>query len=356
MGLIDLTEARGLYTNSLQVIYREKILPTAFLRSFFAPVETQTKLVTIAVRRGGEKIAVDVERGTIGNRNSFSKSSEKTFLPSFYEEFLEATDMDFYDKMWNSNGTVEVTTFKMWLDETIEDLGELISKIDRAYEVQCKQVLELGVVTLKTGENIDFKRKAASLVANAAGNTWATGTVSPYETIAAGCSFIRTKGKSVGTTMNLILGSEAFNDFMSNTIVKERNDMQNISLDAIREPQRVSDATLHGQITAGSYKLNVWTYNEFYDDATGDNIPYINPKLAIILPEKPNFKFMYSGMPQLLGAGTTNEGAGLTGVKGRYHISEHLDTRKNSHQIIVKSAGLPVPVAIDQVYTVQVVA
>ena len=356
MGVIQLSEAKGLFTNKLQEIYREKILPTAFLRSFFEPVESQTKYVSIAVRRGAEKIAVDVQRGTEGNRNSFSKSSEKTFLPAFYEEYLEATEMDFYDKMWNSNGTVEVTTFKMWLDETVDNLEQLIFKIDRAYEVQCKEVLELGVVTLKAGENIDFKRKAASLVANVAGNTWATGTVSPYKTIEDGCSFIRTKGKSQGTTMNLILGSEAFNDFMDNTIVKERNDMQNISLDSIREPQRVSDATLHGQITAGSYKLNVWTYNEFYDDASGDNNPYINPKLAIILPEKPNFKFMYSGMPMLLGDNGAKEGAGLTGVKGRYHISEDLDRRKKSHQIIVASAGIPVPVAIDQLYTVQVVA
>lgn len=356
MGVINLSEARGLFTNKLQDIYREKVLPTAFLRSFFTPVESQTKYVSIAVRRGSEKIAVDVQRGTEGNRNTFSKSSEKTFLPAFYEEFLEATEMDFYDKMWNANGTVEVTTFKMWLDETVENLEQLIFKIDRAYEVQCSQVFETGVVSLNAGTNIDFKRKAASLVANAAGNTWATGTVSPYKNIEAGCNFIRTKGKSQGTVYNCIMGSSAFEDFMNNTIVKERNDLQNINLDSIRKPQRVSDATLHGEISAGSYKVRIWTYNEYYDDASADNNPYINPKKVIILPENPRFKFMYAGIPQLLGDNGAKEGAGLSGKKGRYHISEHLDTRKKSHQIIVESAGVPVPVAVDQIYTVQVVA
>ena len=319
-------------------------------------MESQTKYVSIVVRRGAERIAVDVQRGTEGNRNSFTKSSEKTFLPAFFEEFLEATEMSFYDKMWNANGTVEVTTFKMWLDETVENLEELIFKIDRAYEVQCKEVLETGIVSINAGTNIDFKRKAASLVANAAGNTWATGTVSPYENIEAGCNFIRTKGKSQGTVYNCIMGSEAFNDFMANTIVKERNDLQHINLDSIAKPQRVSDATLHGQISAGSYKVNVWTYNEYYDTAAANNLPYIHAKKVIIVPEKPNFKFMYAGIPQLLGDNGAKEGAGLTGKKGRYHISEHLDTRKKSHQIIVESAGVPVPVAIDQIYTVQVVA
>jgi len=236
MGVISLAQARGEFTNQLQAVYREKILPTAFLRSFFTPKESQTKYVSIAVRRGAERIAVDVQRGTEGNRNTFSKSSEKTFLPAFFEEYLEATEMDFYDKMWNANGTVEVTTFKMWLDETIESLDQLIFKIDRAYEVQCSQVFETGVITLAAGTNIDFKRKAASLVANVAGNTWATGTVSPYENIEAGCNFIRTKGKSVGTVYNCIMGATAFNDFMTNTIVKERNDMQHINLDSIQKP------------------------------------------------------------------------------------------------------------------------
>lgn len=356
MGVINLSEARGLFTNKLQAIYREKVTPTAFLRSFFAPVESQTLTVSIAVRRGAERIAVDVQRGTEGNRNTFSKSSEKLFKPAFYEEFFEATEMDFYDKMWNANGTVEVTTFKMWLDEAVDNLEQLIFKIDRAYEVQCKQVLETGVVILNTGTNIDFNRKATSLVANAAGNTWATGTVSPYVNIEAGCNFIRTKGKSQGTVYNCIMGSEAFQDFMDNTIVKDRNDMQHINLDSISKPQRVSDATLHGQISAGSFKVNIWTYNEYYDIAGSANLPYIHAKKVIIIPEKPNFKFMYSGIPQLLGDNGPKEGAGLTGKKGRYHISEHLDTRKKSHQIIVESAGVPVPVAIDQIYTVQVVA
>jgi len=82
----------------------------------------------------------------------------------------------------------------------------------------------------------------------------------------------------------------------------------------------------------------------------------MNPKKVVIIPEKPKFNFMYAGIPQLLSDKGAKEGAGLTGKKGRYHVSEHLDTRKKSHQIIVESAGVPVPVAIDQIYTVQVVA
>ena len=355
MAQISLAQARAEYTNQLQAVYRERIMPTAFLRSFFVPKESQTKLISIVVRRGRELAAVDVQRGTEGNRNSFSKSSEKTFEPPFFNEFLEATEMDFYDRMWNATGSIEVTTFKMWLDELIENLDEVIFKIDRAYEIMCSQIFETGIVSINAGTNIDFKRKAASLVANAAGNTWATGTVSPYETMEAGCTFIRTKGKSQGTVYNCIMGTTAFSDFMLNTIVKERNDLQHISLDSIKAPQRVSDATLHGQVTAGSYTVRIWTYNEFYDTASTSNNEYINPKKIIILPEAPKFNMMYAGVQKLLGDNGPKEGAGLTGQKGRYHISEYLDVQHSSHKVIVKSAGVPVPVAVDQIYTVQVV-
>lgn len=356
MGVISISQAQGIFTDKLQAVYREKIMPTAFLRSFFLPKESNTKLVSIAVRRGKEMAAVDVQRGTEGNRNTFSKSSRKKFLPGYFEEYVDATELDFYDTMWNGTGEVDVAVFKDWLEEAIEALDELIFKIDRAYEIMCSQVFESGTVQLVNGDSINFGRKAGSIVAHSGATDWATGTVSPYDTIEAGCNFIRTKGKSTGTVLNCIMGSTAHKDFMKNDIVLERNDLQSIKLDSIAKPQRVSDATLHGEITAGSFRVRIWTYNEYYDTSAASNIEYINPKKIIILPETPNFKFMYSGVPQLLGDKGANEGAGLAGKKGRYHVSEHLDTRKKAHQIIVESAGVPVPVAVDQLYTVQVVA
>ena len=42
--------------------------------------------------------------------------------------------------------------------------------------------------------------------------------------------------------------------------------------------------------------------------------------------------------------------------KGKFTISEFVDTRHASHQIIVKTAGMPVPISVDQIWTAQVVA
>jgi hypothetical protein len=356
MAVISISQAQGIYTDKLQAIFIEKIAPTDFFRSFFPIKESNTKLVSIAVRRTGEQIAVDTQRGTGGNRNTFGKGSRKTFLPPYFEEYLEATEMGHYDAMWTGTGTVEIETFAQWLADTVEALDELIFKIDRAYELYCAQALELGILTLEDGSTIDFKRKTASLVAYAAAHKWATNTVSPYAMLEQGCNFLRTKGKSTGTVFNCIMGSTAHADFMANEKVLARNDIQHINLDSIAQPQRVANATLHGKVTAGSFTVNIWTYNEYYDTKDANHNKYMNEKKIIILPENPKFNFMYAGIPQLLMPTNGKSATGLSAKKGRYHISEFLDVEKASHQIKVKSAGIPVLVAVDQVFTAQVVS
>jgi hypothetical protein len=42
-------------------------------------------------------------------------------------------------------------------------------------------------------------------------------------------------------------------------------------------------------------------------------------------------------------------------VSGEYVVSEYLDDRKMTHDIDIRSAGIAIPVAVDQIYTAQVV-
>ena len=62
MAIISISQAQGIYTDKLEAIYREKITPTTFLRSFFAPKVSNTKYVSIAVRRSSEFKAEDVQQ------------------------------------------------------------------------------------------------------------------------------------------------------------------------------------------------------------------------------------------------------------------------------------------------------
>jgi hypothetical protein len=345
---IPVQDAQALFTNKLIAVYKEKISVMSFLRSFFTVEESMTKHVSIAVRRGTEKVAVDVSRYTDGNRNSIDKTSEKILVPAYYDEYITANEHELYDRVIASFAQGNTTFFSELSAELADEMMEIQKKIERAIEVQCAQIFETGIVELKTG-NIDFKRKAASKVDKGAGNYWTTGSVNPYNDMEAGCTFIRTVGKGQGTVYNAILGSDALNGFLGNDIVKERADIRNFGLDSINSPLKDAEGgVFHGEVSCGSYRVRLWTYPE-YRDVAGVSTPYINSKLAILLPEKPNFKLAFAAVPQLI----TNGGVPQ---KGAYLIQEFMDMRKTAHEVHIKSAPLAVPVAIDQIYTLQVVA
>ena len=359
MAQIAVTDARNVFTKKVIDVYRERPVVFNFLRSFFPNVESDTKEVSIEVQRGTEFIAVDVERGTEGQRNTFSRSSEKIIVPPYYREYFEATDLDFYDQLFGTaDGTVDDKTFASWLMRMAEKLEMLRDKIERAYEVQCAQVLQTGIVNLVNGDNIDFKRKAASIVVNGAGTRWNEATGKPLDDLEAMAKFIRTKGKAQGRVYNAIMGESAFREFISNDQVKEQGNHRRIALVDISSPQ--ADAlggSFHGQVSAGAYVFNIWTYPEFYDTAGQANINYIDEKNVIVLPERPRFKLGFGAVPMVFRDERRAEFPEfIQQTRASFVIGNRVDDRGDKHIFDIKSAGIAVPVAVDQIATRQVLA
>ncbi len=350
---ISSTDARALFTKKLIDVYQERIAPTAFLRSFFPTVTAPTKEISIEVERGFEKVAVDVVRGTEGNRNSFSKSTEKIFVPPLFREYFDATQLDLYDRVLGSQGDAQVPLFAALLNTVSDRLGLLQDKIERAYELQCAQVLLTGIVTITAGTNIDFKRKATSLVdlnVGSGGGYFAANSDVFAQFEAAG-NFLRSVGRSGDGTFNAICGSTALKDLLKNTTFTTRQNLFNMALDQVTGPQRGSlGMTYHGTITAGSYKIQLWAYPQFYDNASNVSTPYIDPKKIIVIPTAPRFKMAFAAVPQLIGE------PGQLPVQGSYVVGEFIDQRKAVHDFDIQSAGIAVPVAVDQIYTMKAVS
>lgn len=351
---ISNTDARALFTKTLIDVYQQRSTPTAFLRSFFPTVTSPTKEVSIEVERGYEKVAVDVVRGTEGNRNTFSRSTEKIFVPPLFREYFDATQLDLYDRVLGSQGNAQAPLFAALMNSVSDRLGMLQDKIERSYELMCSQVLTTGIVTLTAGTNIDFKRKATSLVdlnVGAGGGYFATNSDVFAQFEAAG-NFLRTIGKSGDGTFNAICGTTALADLLKNTKFTDRQNLFNMALDQVVGPQRGAlGMTYHGTITAGSYKIQLWAYPQFYDDATtGTSTAYVDPKKIIVIPSNPRFKLAFAAVPQLIGQ------PGQLPVQGAYVVGEFTDERKAVHDFDIQSAGVPIPVAVDQIYTMKAVS
>lgn len=350
---IPLSEARGLYTKKLLAVYQEFIKPKTFLRSFFPSEYAPTKEVSIEVERGFEKVAVDIVRGSDGNFNTFSKSTEKIFVPPYWREYFTATDLDVYDRVLGSQASDNSQLFAKLVRDTAGRIAELQAKIERAKELMCAQVLHTGIVTTRIGENIDFKRKAASMVdLVGAGGYWTTGATDVFAQIKAGCEFLRTVGKCGDGVFMMVLGGDALDALLKNTTFLTRQNLFNMALDAVKTPTIGSvGAAFHGTLTAGSYKVQLWTYPEFYDNTSGVSTPYVDNNKAILMPPAPKFIFANALVPQLV------SDIGAKPVQtGEWVIGERIDEWNAKHDFDIKSAGLPIPVAVDQIYTMQVKA
>ncbi len=346
MGQIQTTDARGLFTKGLIDVFREHISPMSFLRSFFPVKENFTKEISIEVQRGTEKIAVDVLRGTEGNRNTITRSTEKIFVPPYFREYFDATEIDLYDRVFGST-TIDAGIFSALMERVTEKLGLLQNKIERSYELKCAQTLLTGIVELHSGDNIDFKRKAESIVDLTAPFYWDVPGTDPFSDLERGGNFIRQVGKTRGGILNLIMGSKAHNAYRNNAIVQGISDNRRFTLSDLKKGQQNMEGGVpQGVASAGSYDFRIWTYPEFYDDVGDVSTPFIDEDKIIILPSSPRFKLSFAAVPQLMTKGATRKGA--------FVIGDYTDPRNDKHVFDIKSAGIPIPVAVDQIYTLKV--
>lgn len=348
MATIKSSEVKNLFTKALVDIYQERPKTSGLLRSFFKVKEVLTRYVSVEVIRGTELVAIDVLRGTQGNYNTFSKSTERIYEPPFYREYFNISALQGYDTVFGSE-IVSDRSFAILIDEVRTKLNTIVDMIERAYELQCAQVLETGIVTMANGDNINFGRKGGSLVDNSS-TTWATGTNNPLTHLASGAKFLRETGKCQGANVVAIMGASAFAALLNNESFQKQKDIKDISTGMLREPQRNAvGGSYHGRQSIGSYTCDIWTYPESYENTSGTNVPYINDKKVVMVPENPNFTLAFAGVPAIV------NGMAST-LKGQYHFGKFEDERNANIDYDVQSAGLAIPTAVDQIYTMQVLA
>lgn len=359
MASINLVDARNLFTKALIDVYRETANPTNFLRSFFEVEESSTKEISIEVERDTENIAVDVFRGTEGNRNTMDRFSEKIFLPPYYREYFDATQLFFYDQLFGTSGTIAMgeATLMDWIREVMRRLRKLQNKIERSEEKQCSEVLQTGIVLLNASTNIDFRRRSDSLVNLGAGNYWDETGVNPIDSIITGCNFLRQRGKMMDGIVNAIMGDKAYESLLNNPAFQSRIDFRRVPIVQLNMPARQAQsvgAAFQGEFSAGSYIIRVWTYPQFYQatPSAAATTPYINTRNLILVPMNPRFKMGYAAVPKLIRDTRNAEFPEMISMEpGMYHMGNYIEERTETHVFDIKSASLAVPTAVDQIHT-----
>lgn len=357
--MITLNQHKENITKRIIASFSDEMPVKTGLSAFFPSETTIEKQVGIEVERNRQLVAVDVQRCTDANRNTFTTHAEKLFVPPFYNESWDFTSCQRYDVTFGQRTNPSSSDAINMIREATRRMNTLRAKIERAVELQRAQALQTGIVTLKNGDNIDYKRKAASISVLGAGARWNEGTGLPLDNLATGCNFLREEGLSSGATVNAIMGRDAFAAFMNNDQVKERADFRRISRLEIGMPQfdNTSGLVFHGQVATADYAINLWTYNEFYELANGSKARYIDEKNVILIPEDFRGATAYAGIPAIVRDVDNAEFPEyITPIEAEYYINNWLDKSKKAHWFEIASAPLAIPVSIDRLYTIQVLA
>lgn len=364
MANIPSQQALPIFTEMLAAKYDEfkRITVNDFGRSFFAPDILKTRYIKTDTRRGSEKVALDVLLGHQGIRTQIAKSTTKDYDPFNFKYYFDATQLEIYWRMfpsssWNTND----------MREAADAIGQevLINKqlIERAYELMCWQLFLTGTLTsYKNPSNpttVSFHRKSASMVDLGSGEYWDTNASSadPFADMGAGGDFLRQTGLVQDFELTVIMGSAAYAAFINTDAYKNRAlALRNLDNDFVKSSRKANGQVYHGNFSVGSYRVNVFTYNQFYEDPTGvsaTKLSYMDSKKVVILPsvfDATDFKHFFIATPQLTYPGQNT----LSLVAADYAYWEYLDLLAKAHLFYVESAGMPVPVAIDRMYTMTV--
>jgi hypothetical protein len=360
---IPAVQAQALFTKAYLTAYSESVPAPMFYKSFFTTRTFETKSVSIQVERAYEAIAVDVLRGVDGNRNTFSRYTEKEFIPPYYSENFDATQLDRYDVLFGADPSFTPSTIGFLARNVADKYNALRAKIDRAKEKQCADVLNTGIITLKSGDSIDYKRKATSKVdLTGAGGYWSTTSTDVEAQLVAGAGFIRTKGRNSASEFHLIMSGTAWTYLKKTTYFTTLANFQQVQLLDVTFPvKNAAGQTYAGRIVAGAYLFNVWLYDEVYDDfSTGSAVStrYMAANKAVMIPVSgTRFELVHAGVPAIIRDVTRAEFSQyITNQASEYWLNNYIDEKAKAHVFEIYSAPLAIPVSVDQIYTMQVTA
>lgn len=321
------------------------------LNTFFPRQTVPTKAVTLNVIRNGKPIAIDVQRCVDASRREFSKSTQKIFVPPSYKEKFDFTACEAFDRVSAGQDMSQGDAANL-LEESTTKLQDLRNAQERSILKQQADILQFGLLTFKNHDSIDFRRKAASMVTKTGAGTWNQTTSDPKTDLQTGCNFLRSIGGSTGGVVNAIMGEAAFANFSNHPKIQAGADIKNINRDQIAMPMyEASGLAFHGQTSAGDFIINLWTYNDEYEETNNVLVRYVDTNNVILLPTDFRAKLVFAAQN---GAYRRADGSPYIQVtESDYLVSDFVDAQKTTWEIELKSAPLAIPITVDKMYTIK---
>lgn len=357
---IDRSNHRALYSNTVIAQYNDMQRPVFGFAGFFPKVVANSLYVSVEVERNRELMAVDILRCTDARLNKFDTLTEKMYQPPYYKEGFAINQCDAYSEVFTSKSVnLRSESGQRLFNNNVKKLDALRMKIERAVELQRAQALQTGIVELKSGDNIDYKRLPESMKVLAGTAKWdAPTTADPFNDIKVAGQFLREKGKSVGNFLNVIMGETAHSNFMQNDKVLAQADSRRIDLIKIDNPvmDNKTGIVYHGVVSMGDFQARIYTYNNTYE-ALENGVyvtkQYLDTNNVIVLPNDFQGKTAFGALPVIFEGGANGGGQFVANMATDFYVRDYVDQVKMNWMHEISSAPLVVPVSVDRIYTIK---
>jgi len=264
---------------------------TLFLTLFSSPagrtiIEMDANAIDIDIQRGNKKLAAYIKRGTSANNVTKNRSliekftSDTKLFPLIEEETPITSDMIAKRMPGESVYTPMSRTAKQ-IALAMKGHNEDVNRIIRKLEFSAAESFRTGLQTVDAGLQYDFYRLAAH---NASATTvWSdSANAVPITDLAGAGDLIFRNGNRRPT--DVIFGGGSWDEFLLTTQVLNLADRRRIvhfaadmTMDAPAgyEAWIAGGAIFQGQVKAGDWKLNMWTYPAIYETDAGVNTLYM---------------------------------------------------------------------------------
>lgn len=247
-------------------------------------------------------VAGNVSQNSIGTARSLESYTVTELTPPLFSPHASVPATAMYESLVDENKySISRSGIQRALVAVAREQMKSQMEISRAIEKQISEVIQTGEISLAQQINskstISYSLPAGgSLVPANRWNAAGADILGDIETI---CEHIQRNGSV--TPMMIILGKSAWGALRNSDVIKDRmKEIHSLENSLVYKRNPNTSSVYHGDISAGSYQLEMFTYIENYQLANGNFLPYIDDKNAVIMALDSDIEVAYGGIPSLV--------------------------------------------------------
>lgn len=264
-------------------------------------IQTEHGYVEFDNRTIKNLVSVDVAPGTGGRFHNMKGFNTKKFKIPAYNDYSQLTEDFFMERQFGQKPYGMIVADAV--AEITKNQGIFSNYQANSKNKQVADGLLNGRITLGDGSKIEFNKKETHDIKAAKKFTDSSAKI--LDELGNGCQLIVDDGKIGETEFHFITNGKVTNSIITNDdIQKAAKAIQGIDRIALSMPvEKTPGMSLSGRVSAGSFIINIWSYNATFDVPMGFGFAgegtsqyFIPDGRGILLPKTNDLKMYYGGL------------------------------------------------------------